>query len=57
MLKWLREHGCPWDASTCDVARNFKHPEVLQWALDNGCPPYVGRQRVPHARVTVTTRE
>src|SRR5207302_593118 len=38
MLQWLREKGCPWDASTCSYAAQGGHLEVLQWARDQGCP-------------------
>ena len=37
MLKWLREHDCPWDTDTIWQAAEAGHADVLQWALDNGC--------------------
>jgi hypothetical protein len=38
VLKWLREHHCPWDAHTVEQATAAGRADVLQWALDNGCP-------------------
>ena len=38
MLKWAREHGCPWDEETCGYAVMRGHFEVLKWARENGCP-------------------
>jgi len=37
-LKWLRGHDCPWDVRTVEQATAAGHDDVLQWALDNGCP-------------------
>ena len=37
-LKWARENGRPWDASTCAWAAMNGHLEVLKWARENGCP-------------------
>jgi len=37
MLKWLREHDCPWDSLTCALAAEGGHLEVLQWAWKHGC--------------------
>jgi len=31
MLKWARQHDCPWDAGTCSFAASGGHLEVLQW--------------------------
>ena len=41
MLVWLREHNCPWCERTCAEAADAGHADVLQWALDNGCPTHV----------------
>jgi len=38
VLKWLREYDCPWDADTFVQATAAGHDDVVQWALDNGCP-------------------
>jgi hypothetical protein len=38
ILKWAREHGCPWDATTCKHAANGGHLEMLQWAHERDCP-------------------
>jgi len=38
VLKWAREHGCPWDARTCEAAAESGHTELLQWAREHGCP-------------------
>ncbi len=39
-LKWLRgqDPPCPWDDYTQTYARIYGHPDVHQWAIDNGCP-------------------
>jgi hypothetical protein len=53
MLKWLYNHGCQWDESTCigamwtnskgrtvkqRIADNAKDLEILKYARDHGCP-------------------
>lgn len=38
MLKWLKEHNCPWTSNACDKAARYGHYEVLEWLHDNGCP-------------------
>jgi hypothetical protein len=38
VLKWAREHGCPWNVWTCIKAAEGGHLEVLQWAREHGCP-------------------
>jgi len=38
VLEWVREHLCPWDASTCACAANAGRLEVLKWARENHCP-------------------
>ncbi len=37
MLKWAREHSCSW-GKTAQFARTYNQLELLQWAIDNGCP-------------------
>jgi len=36
VLRWAREHDCPWDDGTCEFAAEGGHLEVLQWARANG---------------------
>ena len=38
VLRWAREHGCPWDDMTMQSAAVCGHLEVLQWAREHGCP-------------------
>ena len=38
ILKWAREHGCPWGSDTCSSAARNGHLSCLQWARQNGCP-------------------
>ena len=38
LLKFLREHGCPWDSKTCSSAACNGHLECLKYAHENGCP-------------------
>jgi ribosomal protein S7 len=38
VLKWAREHGCPWNERTCYYAAEGGHIEVLRWARENGAP-------------------
>ena len=44
MLKWAREHDCPWDEGDnyqldcCALAAQGGHLEVLKWARENDCP-------------------
>ena len=38
ILKWLRSEGCPWNKWACFKAALNGHLDVLQWAIDNGCP-------------------
>jgi len=39
VLKWLREHNCPWDNTRiCQQAAKVKSLEMLKWARENGCP-------------------
>jgi len=38
VLKWAREHDCPWDEQTCAYADQYGHLEVLKWAREHDCP-------------------
>jgi len=38
VLKWAREHSCPWNSRTCAAAAAHGHTELLQWAREHGCP-------------------
>ncbi|GFH47601.1 hypothetical protein CTEN210_04076 [Chaetoceros tenuissimus] len=38
VLKWLREHDCPWDEKTCSSAAENDNMKALKWARNNGCP-------------------
>eukprot|EP00873_Tetraselmis_striata_P008535 jgi/Tetstr1/428799/TSEL_018786.t1 len=38
VLKWAREHGCPWDEDTLSGAPNTGHLDVLPWSRGEGCP-------------------
>jgi hypothetical protein len=38
VLRWAREHHCPWDANTRRVAQQHEHLELLQWAVEHGAP-------------------
>lgn len=37
MLKFMREHGYPWDYRTTEYAIAWGHLDVLKWALSQGC--------------------
>ncbi|GFH47633.1 hypothetical protein CTEN210_04108 [Chaetoceros tenuissimus] len=37
-LKWLRQHGCPWNKSLCSYAALNDNLEALKWARSEGCP-------------------
>jgi len=37
-LRWMRDRGVKWDASTCWSACVNGHLHVLMWARENGCP-------------------
>ena len=37
-MKWLWEHGCPWDIGTCSCAADGGHLEVLKWSREHDCP-------------------
>jgi hypothetical protein len=36
MLRWLHEHGYPWDEETCQAA--LGNLEMFKWVLERGCP-------------------
>jgi len=38
VVRWAREHGCPWDRWTTDNAARGGHLEVLRWAQERDCP-------------------
>jgi hypothetical protein len=38
VLKWAREHDCPWNTDTCYYAVEGGHLHVLKWAREHGCP-------------------
>lgn len=39
ILQWLRSIDCPWDKYTVDYSiRNHTNEEVVEWAMENGCP-------------------
>jgi hypothetical protein len=38
VLRWAKEHDCAWDGLTCDGAATHINLDVLQWALEHGCP-------------------
>ena len=35
VLRWAREHGCPWESDSCIQAARVGHLEVLQWMREN----------------------
>ena len=38
LVQWLRGEGCPWDASVCRVAIQFRLVKALEWLRTHGCP-------------------
>ena len=38
VLRWAREHDCPWDDMTCENAARGGQLAVLRWARALGCP-------------------
>ena len=38
VLKWARDHDCPWNAGTCTAAARFGHLDMLKWAREHHCP-------------------
>ena len=45
-LKCLHEHGCPWDARTCNRAARHANTLCLEYALAQGCPRSWARKKV-----------
>ena len=37
LMKWLREKGVPWDATTCCEAAKQGNLEMLEWLRENRC--------------------
>ena len=37
VLRWAREHNCPWSEQTCRAAQGGQL-EMLQWLREHGCP-------------------
>ena len=38
ILRWLRQHSCPWNEYSLEEAAACDHLDVMQWAIENGCP-------------------
>jgi hypothetical protein len=38
VLKWIRKHGCFWDAETCSQAAEGGWLDMLMYLRQNGCP-------------------
>ncbi|GFH53333.1 hypothetical protein CTEN210_09809 [Chaetoceros tenuissimus] len=38
LLKWLHEHGFPWDEKTCSSAAEYGNLKALQYMRSKGCP-------------------
>ena len=38
ILKWLRQHSASWDEYSLIDAAACGHLDVMQWAIENGCP-------------------
>jgi hypothetical protein len=38
VLEWLRNTGCPWDATTACAAAGGGHLRVVTWLHNHGCP-------------------
>jgi hypothetical protein len=37
LLRWLHQHGMPWDVETCRAAIRKNHFQILKWAVQRGC--------------------
>lgn len=37
MLKWLHQHGAPWNQQTCIAAIDAQQMGILQWTIKRGC--------------------
>jgi hypothetical protein len=44
VLKWLRQHNCPWDWETTHVAWENGHEELWHWPVDHGCSESDGNE-------------
>ena len=38
LLRYARQHGCPWGKATCRSAAEGGHLECLRYAHESGCP-------------------
>lgn len=38
LVRYLRDHGCPWDESSCVNAALIGNVEMLIFLRENGCP-------------------
>ncbi|PNH05489.1 Ankyrin repeat domain-containing protein [Tetrabaena socialis] len=52
LLAWLRERGCPWDATVFDAAAEEGSEEQLEWLAEQGCP--MGVDGAPYARAAAS---
>lgn len=48
-LAWLRAHRCPWNEEASAHAAANGHVDVLNWALENGCPVGADGELCSHA--------
>jgi len=50
VLKYLRslDPPCPWNKMTCLYAKKLGYNDMLSWALESGCPPYVPTKKNPN---------
>jgi hypothetical protein len=37
-MKWLKENGCPFGATTFSLAVEIGNQSVIEWLKENGCP-------------------
>ncbi|AJF97433.1 ankyrin repeat protein [Pandoravirus inopinatum] len=38
MIRWARQHGCPWSPEACTEAAHQGNLSLFQWLRDEGCP-------------------
>lgn len=38
VIKWLREHGCPWGERAMSLARYYNYDNLVKWLKEEGCP-------------------
>lgn len=38
VIKWLREHGCPWGEDNKVLARYYDYDDLEEWLKQQGCP-------------------